>query len=110
MTNLNIYESPIRIDLVFGQNARKESFVVVKNHQQTLLEGTPGECVTKIRRIVHELALTLKNPHIVFYLQTTGDEYPYCDYDIAEMKSRLMMISVANKCRIEVRTKVNTRF
>ena len=50
MTNLNIYESPIRIDLVFGQNARKESFVVVKNHQRTLLEGTPGECVTKIRR------------------------------------------------------------
>ena len=109
MTNLNIYESPIRIDLMFGRNERKESYVVVKNHERTLFEGTPGECVTKIRRLVHELGLTVV-PHIVFYLQTTGDEYPYCDYDKAEMKSRLMMISTASKCKIEVRTKVNTRF
>ena len=109
MTNLNIFEKPIRIDVVFGKDMRKEVHVAVMNYERLLFEGAPGDCVTKIRRMVQELQW-MKEPHIVFYLQTTGDEYPYFDYDKAEMKSRLMMISTGNKTRIEVRTKVNTRF
>ena len=109
MTNLNIFETPMCIDVVFGKDRREESYVVVMNHERMLFDGTPGECVTKIRRMVQELQW-MKAPHFVFYLQTTGDEYPYFDYDKAEMKSRLSMMGTSMKCHIEVRSKVNTRF
>ena len=109
MTNLNIFETPIRIDMVFSQDARKEAHVKVMNHERLLFEGSPGDCVTKIRRMVQELQW-MKEPRFVFYIETAGDEYPYFDYDKAEMKSRLTMMSVSAKCHIEVRSRVNTRF
>lgn len=98
MTGINIFESPVKMDI----EIHKGSLITVSNGGRILCEGIRDYCMGKIRQMVYDLS-DLGIKVIVFNIKKPNlDANPLFDDDKAYFKDHLYLLGTSCKCRIDV--------